>query len=104
MLDIKYCLISVLLCVSLIARVRVLSHVQLSGTHGLQPAGLLCPWNFPGKNTGITISFSRGSAQPRGQTCVSGIGRQIFTAEPPGSPLKIVSYFNFTLCFSACSV
>ena len=19
--------------------------------HGLQPAGLLCPWNFPGKNT-----------------------------------------------------
>ena len=21
--------------------------------HGLQPAGLLCPWDFPGKNTGV---------------------------------------------------
>ena len=21
--------------------------------HGLQPARLLCPWNFPGKNTGV---------------------------------------------------
>ena len=22
--------------------------------HGLQPARLLCPWNFPGKNTGVS--------------------------------------------------
>ena len=29
-------------------------------------AGLLCPWDSPGKNTGvIAISFSRGSARPR---------------------------------------
>ena len=21
--------------------------------HGLQPARLLCPWDFPGKNTGV---------------------------------------------------
>ena len=21
--------------------------------HGLLPAGLLCPWNYPGKNTGV---------------------------------------------------
>ena len=27
----------------------VLNHVR---PHGLQPAGLLCPWNFSGKNTG----------------------------------------------------
>ena len=22
--------------------------------HGLKPAGLLCPWNSPGKNTGVS--------------------------------------------------
>ena len=27
------------------------------GTCGLQPARLLCPWNFPGKNTGIGSYF-----------------------------------------------
>ena len=25
--------------------------------HGLQPANLLCPWNFPGKNTGVGCRF-----------------------------------------------
>ena len=25
--------------------------------HGLQPARLLCPWNFPGKNTGVNCHF-----------------------------------------------
>ena len=25
--------------------------------HGLQPTGLLCPWNFPGKNTGVCFHF-----------------------------------------------
>ena len=33
---------------------------------------LLCPWNFPGNNTGVSICFSRGSSQPRDQ--------------PPGKP------------------
>ena len=45
---------------------------------GLQPARLLCPWNFPGKNTGVVaISSSRGFSWPRGQTHISCIGRQI---------------------------
>ena len=26
-------------------------------TYGLQPASLLCPWNFPGKNTGMGCHF-----------------------------------------------
>ena len=26
-------------------------------SHGLQPARLLCPWNFPGKNTGVGRHF-----------------------------------------------
>ena len=25
--------------------------------HGLQPARLLCPWNFPGKSTGVDCHF-----------------------------------------------
>ena len=25
--------------------------------HGPQPARLLCPWNFPGKNTGVGCHF-----------------------------------------------
>ena len=38
---------------------------------------LLCPWDFPGKNTKcIAIFFSRASSQPREQTCISFIGWQ----------------------------
>ena len=36
--------------------VCVLSHSVMSNSlqpHGLQPARLLCPWNFPGNNTGV---------------------------------------------------
>ena len=46
------------------------------------PPGL-CPWNFPGKNTGVSChSCSRGSSQSRDSTCVSCIsctGRQILS-------------------------
>ena len=46
------------------------------GLHRLLPTRLLCPWDFPGKNTGVVaISFSRGSSQPRDQTHVSCISR-----------------------------
>ena len=34
----------------------VLTHSVVSESlrpHGLQPARLLCPWDFPGKNTGM---------------------------------------------------
>ena len=56
--------------------------------HGLWPTGLLCTWNFIGKNTGgaVAIYFSRGSSQSRDQThisCISCIRRLIIT-EPPG--------------------
>ena len=43
--------------------------------NSLRPHGLtklLCPWNLPGKNTGmVTIPFSMRSSQPRDQTWVS---------------------------------
>ena len=41
---------------------------------------VLCPWDFPGKNTGVVaISFSRGSSQPRDRTQVSHIASRLFT-------------------------
>ena len=34
-------------------------------SHGLLPARLLCPWNFPGKNTEwVAISYSRDLPDP----------------------------------------
>ena len=49
-------------------------------SHGLQPTSL-CPWDFPGKNTGVVaISCSRGSSWPRDWihvSCISCIGRWI---------------------------
>ena len=44
----------------------------------LQPTRLLCPWDFPGKNTGVgCISFSRESSLPRDRARVSCTVRQI---------------------------
>ena len=34
-------------------KVKSLSCVRLFATHGLQPTRLLCPWDFPGKSTGV---------------------------------------------------
>ena len=52
-------------CVCVCARAHTrgactLSHSVASDSlqpHGLQPARLLCPWNFPGKNTGVGCHF-----------------------------------------------
>ena len=40
-------------------RVVVLSlnHIQLLQFHELQPTRLLCPWDFPGKNTRVGCHF-----------------------------------------------
>ena len=41
---------------------------------------LLCPWDFPSKNTGMGCHFfSRGSSQPRSWTQVSCIAGRFFT-------------------------
>ena len=44
------------------------SHSVMSnslGPHGLQPARLLCAWNFSGKNVEwVATPYSRGSSQP----------------------------------------
>ena len=43
--------------------IRAQSCLNLLQPHGLWPTRLLCPWGFPGENTGVrVISFSRGSS------------------------------------------
>ena len=53
----------------------------------LQPARLLCPWEFPGKNTAVGCHFLLQGLLP---THVSYFDRQIFTAEP--QTLKVGLY------------
>ena len=46
-------------CVCVCVCVCVLSHSVMSDSlqpHGLKSARLPCPWNFPGKNTGIEFA------------------------------------------------
>ena len=45
----------------------------------LRPQRLLCPWDSPGKNTGVSCHYpSRGSSQPRDRTQVSCIAGGFF--------------------------
>jgi len=72
----------------------VLSHSVMSDSlwpHGLQPTRLLCPWDSPGKNTWVAISFSRGSSWSRDWTCISCTAGRFFTAEPLG---KLGEFFK----------
>ena len=48
------------------ARSMSFSHLVMSDSllpHGLQPTRLLCPWDFPGKNTGVGCHFLLQSSQ-----------------------------------------
>ena len=62
--------------------------------HGLQPTRLLCPWDFPGKNTGVGCHFllqgiflTQGSKSAVSPALAGGF----FTTAPPGKPLLTVS-------------
>ena len=49
-----------------------LSRVYFFWPCGLEPAGLLCPWDSPGKNTAVGCHFLlKGSSRPRNWICVS---------------------------------
>ena len=66
-----------------------------------EPTRLLCPWNFPSKNTGVVdISFSRGSFWSRDPTqisCVSCKGRQILYQCHLGSPISSISSVQYSV-------
>ena len=82
-------------CCCLVAK----SYMTLLWPHGLEPARLLCPWDFPGKNTGwegwVATSFSRESSGPRDPTWVSCIVGRFFTAEPVGKRDSIVNVATY---------
>ena len=49
--------------------------------HGLQPTRLLCPWNFPGKNTGVICHFLHQGKESS--------GRQVYICIPFFSVLLV---------------
>ena len=52
--------------------------------HGLYPARLLCPWDFPAKNTGVgSLSLLQGLEIEALSPALEG---GFFTTEPPGKP------------------
>ena len=49
------------------------------------PPGFLCPWDSPGKNTGVGCHvLSRGSSQPRERTQISLTAGSSSSFKPPG--------------------
>ena len=61
------------------------SCLTLLQPYGLQPFRLLCPWDFPGKNTGMCCHFLLQKIFPTGikLTSPAWAGR-FFTTEPSG--------------------
>ena len=53
-------------------------------SHGLQPATLFCPWNSPGKNTGMgSLSHLQGIFLTQGSPTLQAYS---LLCEPPGKP------------------
>ena len=63
------------MCVCVCVCVCTLSHLVMSNSlwpHRRQPARLLCPWNFPGKNTGSGFHFLIGGSVVKNLPANSG--------------------------------
>ena len=75
-------------------------------SHGLQPARLLCPWDFPGKNTGMSCHFLlQGIFLTRDQTLISCIGKQIlYLLSHQGSSKGSFRSLLMTLIFQDSSI
>ena len=52
----------------------------------LWPHGLYSPWNSPGHNTGVSISFSRGLPHPGIKPRSPALQADSLQSEPPGKP------------------
>ena len=60
--------------------------------HGLYPTWVFCPWDFPGKNTGVSCHFLlRGSSWPRIEHESPALAGEFFTTEPPGKHMQSIS-------------
>ena len=66
------------------------------------PARLLCPWDFPGRNTGTGRHLIlQGIFPTQGSTHVPCIAGRFFTSEPPGKPISIKYYIHIPSCCSS---
>ena len=58
--------------------------------YGLWPTRLLCPWAFPGKNTGVTVGLQFPSPgdlpDPEIEPASPSLAGRLFTTEPPRKP------------------
>ena len=69
--------------------------------HGLQPARLLCPWNFPGKNTGVgSHSLLQGIFLTQGSNQGLPHCRWTLPSEPPEKPNAHATGGEITLGYS----
>ena len=91
----------------------VLSHVHLFATlligtrwpYGLEPPRLLCPWDFPGKNTGVACHFlHQGIFPARGLSpspCVSCTAGTVLTTRALREATFVsVAYLWFCRCLT----
>ena len=87
---------NILYCASMLS---LFSHVWPFATLWNVPAKLLCPQDFPGKNTRVGCHFLLHGLFPtqEGSTWISCIAGRFFTTKPPGKPLLLpFSYFPLT--------
>ena len=72
--------------------------------HGLLPARLLCPWNFPGKNTGAGCNFLlKGNLPDLGiEPASPALAGRFFTAQPPWQSMlfKHHQFWDISLYYS----
>ena len=69
---------------------RACVRAQLCMTHGLLPARLLCPWDFPGKNAGVGCHFllqwtGKASSNP---LVVATLGKQLRSSFCKPAPFR----------------
>ena len=78
--------------------VQQLSRVQLLQPHRLQPARLFCPWDSPGKNTGVSHHFLlQGIFLTQGRIhrhASPALQVDYFITEPPEKPYILIITFN----------
>ena len=81
--------VCVCVCVCVCARAQSLSVSDSLQPHGLQPTVFLCPWDSPGKNTGVGCHFLLQGIFPTQElnTCLMRfLHWQPNSLPPPGKP------------------
>ena len=65
-------MVNFMLCVCVHVCAQLLSHgIEFLQPHRLQPTRLLCPWDFPGKNTGMNCHLFLQKNTYEGKSYVS---------------------------------